>query len=103
MGVKTKPPRDLGPGSWVCDNCGFNNRPQNWQCGGGGGRMGCKAPRPDDGFFGMSDDGGFQADSWDMGKGTGKGSWDGPYGNPFMPSLKGWGKGGKGGKRPDWN
>jgi len=34
------------PGDWVCD-CGFINKPRNDVCGGAGGKMGCKAPRPE--------------------------------------------------------
>merc|ERR1712039_237337 len=94
------------PGSWECEQCGFHNRPQNWQCGGNG-NMGCKAPKPDDGSAGMigGNDGDGMTGSWDGGKGGGKGCWDGPYGgNPFMGmmmmeamkgKMKGCGKGGK--------
>lgn len=36
-----------GKGEWKCEACGFNNKPQNTQCGGKG-PMGCNAPKPSD-------------------------------------------------------
>lgn len=37
----------LKPSDWLCD-CGFVNKPHNLVCGGEGGKLGCKAPKPDD-------------------------------------------------------
>lgn len=35
-----------GPGTWRCPACSFANRAMNNVCGGDGGVLGCKAPRP---------------------------------------------------------
>merc|ERR1712217_436599 len=37
-----------GKGSWKCDACGFTNKNTNQVCGGEGGTLGCKAPKPSD-------------------------------------------------------
>lgn len=37
-----------GGRTWKCIDCGFENKPSNDVCGGSGGTLGCKAPKPED-------------------------------------------------------